>query len=229
MNINEIVILNEGLYDPNIFKIIAMIGPMGAGKTSVAKKLVGGTGLRNLNLDTFNELMIKKGLVPGGRLQPEHLNKSWHLTQKQKENWIDGRLGMVIDGSGRNVSRLVQPLKKLERLGYDVAVVLVNTSLETSIERQQKREQEQIQKYGVGRSVPPELAKSSYEKIQSNIPRYKHIFDENFFIINNDSENSEEYAKVEKSIRQFLNTPPSKPAALGWIKQQQRNRTSRNA
>ena len=49
--------LEEGVNDPHIFKAVAMIGPMGAGKSTIAKQLVGGSGLRSLNLDNFNELI----------------------------------------------------------------------------------------------------------------------------------------------------------------------------
>ena len=60
--------LEEGVNDPHIFKAIAMIGPMGAGKSTIAKQLVGGSGLRSLNLDNFNELLIKQGKVAGAIL-----------------------------------------------------------------------------------------------------------------------------------------------------------------
>ena len=215
--------IDEGLYDQHIFKAIAMIGPMGAGKSTIAKKLVGGSGLRSLNLDNFNELLIQKGQVPNGQLSPDQLEKNWQLTQKQKTNWLDGRLGMLIDGSGRNVDGLVKPLKELETIGYDVAVILVNVSLDTSIQRQQSRAAAQAAQYGQGRNVPLDLAKSSHEQIQANIPKYQQIFGKNFFVVNN--EGAVDLAKVEKSINQFMSAPPSKPAALQWIKQQQSERS----
>jgi adenylate kinase family enzyme len=145
--------LEEGVNDPHIFKAIAMIGPMGAGKSTIAQQLVGGSGLRSLNLDNFNELLIKQGKVAGGNLTPDQLERNWELTQKQKGNWVSERLGLLIDGSGRNVEGLVKPLMKLEQLGYDTMVILVNVSLETSLQRQQSRAAKQAAQYGTGRNV----------------------------------------------------------------------------
>ena len=71
----SLVYAAEGVYDPHIFKAIAMIGPMGAGKSTIAQQLVGGSGLRSLNLDNFNELLIKQGKVAGGNLTPDQLER----------------------------------------------------------------------------------------------------------------------------------------------------------
>ena len=89
MKISELIfesIVDEGVNDQHIFKAIAMIGPMGAGKSTIAQQLVGGSGLRSLNLDNFNELLIKQGKVAGGMLTPDQLERNWELTQKQKGN-----------------------------------------------------------------------------------------------------------------------------------------------
>jgi adenylate kinase family enzyme len=193
-----------------------MIGPMGAGKSTIAKQLVGGSGLRSLNLDNFNELLIKQGKVVGGNLTPDQLERSWQLTQSQKGNWVDERLGLLIDGSGRNVEGLVKPLFQLEELGYDTMIILVNVSLETSLQRQQARAAQQAQQYGTGRNVPTDLAKSSYEQIQQNIPKLKELYGNRLLIINN--EGTVDLKREKTIVNRFLSTPPSKPAAIQWIK-----------
>ena len=208
--------LEEGVNDPHIFKAIAMIGPMGAGKSTIARQLVGGSGLRSLNLDNFNELLIKQGKVAGGNLTPDQLERSWQLTQAQKGNWVDGRLGLLIDGSGRNVEGLVKPLMQLEALGYDTMVILVNVSLETSLQRQQSRAAQQAQQYGTGRNVPADLAKSSYDQIQQNIPKLQQLYGNKLLIINN--EGAVDLAQEKTIVDRFLSAPPSKPAAVEWIK-----------
>jgi adenylate kinase family enzyme len=210
--------LEEGVNDPHIFKAIAMIGPMGAGKSTIAQQLVGGSGLRSLNLDNFNELLIKQGKVAGGNLTPDQLERSWQLTQAQKGNWVDGRLGLLIDGSGRNVEGLVKPLMQLEALGYDTMVILVNVSLETSLQRQQSRAAQQAQQYGTGRNVPADLAKSSYDQIQQNIPKLQQLYGNKLLIINN--EGSVDLTQEKTIVDRFLSAPPSKPAAVEWIKSQ---------
>lgn len=208
--------LEEGVNDPHIFKAIAMIGPMGAGKSTIAQQLVGGSGLRSLNLDNFNELLIKQGKVVGGNLTPDQLERNWELTQKQKGNWVSERLGLLIDGSGRNVEGLVNPLMKLEQLGYDTMVILVNVSLETSLQRQQSRAAKQAAQYGTGRNVPLDLAKSSYEQIQKNIPKLKTLYGNRLMIINN--EGAVDLSQEKKRVDAFMSAPPDKPAAIEWIK-----------
>jgi len=208
--------LEEGVNDPHIFKAIAMIGPMGAGKSTIAQQLVGGSGLRSLNLDNFNELLIKQGKVAGGNLTPDQLERNWELTQKQKGNWISERLGLLIDGSGRNVEGLIKPLMQLEKIGYNTLVILVNVSLETSLQRQQSRAARQAAQYGTGRNVPLDLAKSSYEQIQRNIPTLKNMYGQRLLIINN--EGAVDLSQEKKRVDAFMSAPPNKPAAIEWIK-----------
>jgi adenylate kinase family enzyme len=208
--------LEEGVNDPHLFKAIAMIGPMGAGKSTIARQLVGGSGLRSLNLDNFNELLIKQGKVAGGNLTPDQLERSWQLTQTQKGNWVSERLGLLIDGSGRNVEGLVKPLRELETLGYNTMVILVNVSLETSLQRQQSRAAQQAKQFGTGRNVPLDLAKSSYEQIQQNIPKLKQLYGNRLLIINNDG--AVDLSQEQSIVSKFLNSPPSSPAAVQWIK-----------
>ena len=218
MKISELVfesIVDEGVNDQHIFKAIAMIGPMGAGKSTIANQLVGGSGLRSLNLDNFNELLIKQGKVAGGMLTPDQLERNWELTQKQKGNWVSERLGLLIDGSGRNVEGLVKPLTELENLGYNTMVILVNVSLDTSLQRQQSRAAKQAAQFGQGRNVPLDLAKSSYEQIQQNIPKLQQLYGKRLLIINN--EGAVDLSQEKQVVDRFMSSPPSKPAAIEWI------------
>ena len=43
--------LQEGVYDPNIFKAIFLAGGPGSGKSYVAKRTLGGQGLKVVNSD----------------------------------------------------------------------------------------------------------------------------------------------------------------------------------
>ena len=45
---------------------------------------------------------------------------------------MEGRLGMIIDGTVHNMERLKKEKQQLEKLGYDCYMVFVNTSLECS-------------------------------------------------------------------------------------------------
>ena len=52
--------LQEGLYDPNIFKAIFLAGGPGSGKSYVARKATGASGLKSVNSDDAFEHMLKK-------------------------------------------------------------------------------------------------------------------------------------------------------------------------
>lgn len=216
----QILLYTEGIHDPHIFKAIFMTGPMGAGKSTIAQKLVGGTGLRSLNLDNFNELMIKKGQVEGGNLTPDQLQTSWEKVQKQKANFLDGRLGLLIDGSGRNLEDIKQNFGNLLNLGYDVACIMVNVDIDVSIERAKKRAAMQAAQHGVGRNVPEDLQRKTHADIQANIPKLKQLFRNNFFEVDNTSTPNLE--AVQKQINRFMSAPPTKEAATQWIERQSR-------
>ena len=52
--------LQEGVYDPNIFKAIFLAGGPGSGKSYVVRKTTGGSGLRVVNSDDAFEALLKK-------------------------------------------------------------------------------------------------------------------------------------------------------------------------
>ena len=52
--------LQEGVYDPNIFKAIFLAGGPGSGKSYVAKRTLGGQGLKVVNSDDAFEKLLKK-------------------------------------------------------------------------------------------------------------------------------------------------------------------------
>ena len=56
----DIRYLEEGLYDPNIFKAFFLAGGPGSGKTFVTRGAFGGTGLRVVNSDQSFENALKK-------------------------------------------------------------------------------------------------------------------------------------------------------------------------
>lgn len=211
--------IEEGVNDPHIFKCIFLFGPMGAGKSTVARPLLSHTGLRSVNLDNFNELFIKKGQVPTGHLSPDQLEKSWQLSQTQQNNFIDNRLGVIIDGSGRNPDTAISVIEKMMPLGYEFMMIFVNVSEETSIARQQARADAQQKKWGVGRQVDPTLAKNTYAQVQKMLGRYSAYFGQHRFVYI-DNENTPDLTQATKKVDAFLRDPVKQPEALEWIKAQ---------
>ena len=52
--------LQEGVYDPNIFKAIFLAGGPGSGKSYVVRRTTGGLGMKVVNSDDVFEIMLKK-------------------------------------------------------------------------------------------------------------------------------------------------------------------------
>lgn len=212
--------IEEGVNDPHIFKCIFLFGPMGAGKSTVARPLLSATGLRTVNLDNFNEMFVRKGQVPTGHLSPDQLERSWQLSQKQQANFVEGRLGIIIDGSGRNPETALGAIDMMMNLGYEFMMIFVDVSMETSIQRQQQRAEKQRQQWGSGREVDAKFAEETYKQVKANLGRYSAYFGPNRFVyINN--ETTPNLSEAAKKVDAFLNAPITQPEALEWIQSQQ--------
>ena len=138
------------------------------------------------------------------------------LTDKRQQNYIDGRLGLIIDGTGK-VPELIQKLvDKLKSIGYSVSMILVNTSLQVAQQRNLERE----------RTLPSDIVAKSWQGVQQNLMKYQQIFGaDKFHIIDNsggleDIDRQKNFDKVYNEIQRFINTPPKHKKALEWIQNQ---------
>ena len=109
MKINDI--LREGVNDPHIFKAVFLAGGPGSGKSFVSGALLKQTGLRTVNSDDIYEYMMTKA---GMALDPETIfspagqdtrERAKGITQRKQQSHIDGRLGLIIDGTGKDVAK----------------------------------------------------------------------------------------------------------------------------
>ena len=64
--------------------------------------------------------------------------KAKKITAKREQLWVNGRLGLIIDGTAKDPKKLSIKKKKLEDVGYDTYMIFVNTSLEKCEERDVK-------------------------------------------------------------------------------------------
>ena len=96
-------LFSEGVYDPNIFKAIFLAGGPGSGKSYVAGKTIRGQGLKTVNSDDAFEALVKKaGLslqMPDKEadLRDPIRDKAKKITAKRQDNYVEGRLGLIID------------------------------------------------------------------------------------------------------------------------------------
>ena len=125
---------------------------------------------------------------------------------------IMGRLGMVIDGTGRDYDKISGQTRMLKELGYDTYMVFINTTLDVALERNRGRE----------RQVPEYYTKRSWETVQSHMGKFQNLFGAaNFILIDNNKSDKElttaVISKANKSIRGFLGQKIKSYTAKRWM------------
>lgn len=212
-NFNE---LQEGLQDPNIFKAFFLAGGPGSGKSYVVRKTTGGTGLRVVNSDDAFEHMLKKaGLslkMPDEEQVPRDAvrDRAKRVTAKRQDNYIDGRIGLIIDGTGRDYDKIAKQATELKQIGYDVHMIFVNTSLDVALQRNAERP----------RSVQEPIVVKSWKDVQSNIGKFSQYFKANFVVVDNNDAGEEVFTQVFKQIKGLLRKKVRNPAAQQWVRQE---------
>ena len=220
---DEIRNLNEGLYDPNIFKAFFLAGGPGSGKTFVTRGSFGGTGLRMINSDTAFEVALKKNnlslKMPEDEAEARDIvrARAKATTGSMMDLSIKGRLGMVVDGTGRDYDKIKNQVAQLRQLGYDCYMIFVNTSLSVALERNAKRE----------RSVPEYITKKSWEGVQANIGRFQNLFGMGNMVIVDNSKDDRELTtivmnKVGKNVRRLLSNKIKSYTAKRWMATERR-------
>ena len=208
-------LIAEGVYDKNIFKAIWLAGGPGSGKSYVQGRVTAGLGLKVINSDdVFTMLLRKHGLslkMPDAEEQKRNaqLVHAKELTSKRINLMLNGRLGLVIDGTGGNYQSIKEQRAHLQKLGYDTYMIFVNTSIETALERNSKRE----------RTIPEPIVRSSHKAVQSNIGKFQGLFKaNNFRIIADNDANEDLLAMASKQVRKIINQPVKDGRARKWIK-----------
>jgi predicted kinase len=140
-------------------------------------------------------------------------------TDKTMDLSIKGRLGMVIDGTGRDYDKINYQVSLLKQLGYDCYMIFVNTSLEVALERNRRRE----------RTVPEYITKQSWTKVQSNIGKFQNLFGMDSMIIVDNSKDDRELTtvtmgKVDKSVRRLLRNKVKSYTAKRWMASERKAR-----
>ena len=203
--------LLEGIYDPNIFKAVFLAGGPGSGKSYVVSKVVSGMGLKVINSDEpFERYLVKAGLslkMPDEEQAERDIERkrAKKVTSAKKGHAIDGRLGIIIDGTGKDYDKMIRQAAQLQELGYETSMVFVNTTLETALERNRKRD----------RSVPPNIAKQGWKDVQMNLPRFQRYFRKRFFVADNNT--GDDLTPITKAVRRAILKKVDNPIASAWI------------
>jgi predicted kinase len=208
-------IITEGVDDPGILKCIFLAGGPGSGKSYTAKEIFGvgktaissvsAGGLKLVNSDTAFEKALKdNGINPKdlGRFEKEDpkmwdtiagednpnsiRNQAKKITKQQQAFYEAGRLGLIIDGTGDEVTKIKEKKAHAEKLGYDCYMVFVNTSLEVAQKRNTSRD----------RTLSDDRVTQIWKACQNNLGAFQSMFSGNFIIVDNT-----EYKKYESKFR----------------------------
>ena len=205
--------LQEGVYDPNIFKAFFLAGGPGSGKSYVARRTTGGMGLKIVNSDDAFETLLKKaGLslkMPPEQEAPRDIvrGRAKELTAKRKGNYLEGRLGLIIDGTGREFDKIQSQARQLQELGYDTYMIFVNTSLDVALQRNAERP----------RSVPESIVIKSWKDVQANLGKFNNFFGAGMLIVDNNDAGEDVFTQVFKRIQKLVKRKVQNTRAKNWI------------
>ena len=233
-------LLPEGIQDKGILKAVFLAGGPGSGKTYVAKQIFGipekfniaMSGMKMVNSDKELKFLLKKyGFGTDLDKMPDEVFKNLtgdgpdssglrkfakELTKERERLYRNGRLGMIIDGTGHNFGKIQSKKKELEDIGYDTYMVMVNTSLEVAQKRNQERD----------RILPPDLLEKSWKDVQQNIGAFQNLFKNNFVIVDNSKHLNDKEAEakfvplVTKVVRKFVSKPIKNKLGKKWVEKQ---------
>lgn len=212
-------VISEGIHDPAIFKAVFLVGGPGSGKSYIEQKLgLSALGFVSIDSDALlSILMSKEGLSL--KMPPEEekrrdivRGRAKQLTRTKRELGIEGRLGLVIQGTGNDYTKIVNLRNQLKSLGYETFIVVVNTNLDTARARNLRRD----------RSVPDNIVVQKWQQAQQNIGKFLNLFNQSAVIDNNGEgfETEPQIQAVYKRIMDWARQPPKLPAAQNWIADQ---------
>lgn len=233
-------LLHEGINDPGILKAVFLAGGPGSGKTYVAKGLFGiperlnisQSGMKMVNSDKeLKHLLNKYGFGTDLDSLPDEVFSNLtnpkdpeysglrtyakELTKERQRLYAQGRLGMIIDGTGDDYQKIAREKKELEDIGYDTFMIFVNTALEVALDRNEKRD----------RVLPQHIVVDSHKEVVRNIGGFQGLFgSSNFLLVDNNEYQSEKEATkrfnmlVKKGLGKFIKAPVKNKRGQAWIR-----------
>jgi predicted ABC-type ATPase len=234
MGVNESVdedfetLLIEGVHDKSIFKAVFLAGGPGSGKDYVLDNTLSGHGLTEINSDKALEfLMDKEGLdktMPSSEQEKRDLvrGRAKSMTELRQRLALLGRNGLIINGTGDDHEKIGRIKDRLEEIGYDTSMVMVNTDDEVSKERNIERGTRG------GRTVPEEIRKQKWDAVQASRPEFAKMFGDKYMEYDNSEDlrqaspevvktKKDEMLQLFKNVQQFVTEPPQSESASLWV------------
>ena len=215
------LMIQEGVNDPGIFKAFFTAGGPGSGTSYVASRAGVGKlspyGLKVVNSDNQYEKLLRDA---GMAMNPENIfspkgqeirGRAKALTAKQQTGYIQGRLGLLVDGTGKDYAKIKKTSDSLRKIGYDSYMLFVNTSLDTAQQRNQMRE----------RKLDKDEVAEMWNAVQKNMGKFQTYFGrDKFILIDNNNATEKVFDKVYVEIGKLIDKKPTSRAAHAWMKSQ---------
>ena len=233
-------VLLEGVYDPGIFNAFFLAGGAGSGKSYSAEKATGSAagkfqwedsmtklkpgkvgpyGLKVVNSDEQLEYGLMKAKMSANMkaytdddtTKKELIRaKAKKITKKREQLWVNGRLGLIIDGTAHDIRKLGLKKKALEDVGYDTYMIFVNTDIDVAIQQNNAR----------SRKLPDEIVRKTWDEVQGIKNELANLFPGGFVEIINNRAGEDVFRKAFVQVGKLIKRPPTRPAAKMWIAQE---------
>ena len=123
-------------------------------------------------------------------------------------SFVNAKLGLLIDGTAKDYSKIANLVKKLKEQGYDCYMIFVNTDLEVALANNMARP----------RKVPVDIVKSAWQEVQGNLGKFQRLFGANQMLVVDNSKKEEFSKNVKKAASEFVKRPIKNHIAKKWIK-----------
>ena len=221
-------LLNEGVHDKGIFKAVFLAGGPGSGKDDVLDNTLSGHGLTEINSDKALEYLMDKEKLD--KTMPDSEEKQRDVVRERAKSMtelrqrlaLQGRNGLIINGTGDDAEKIKRIKDKLEKLGYDTSMIMVNTDDEVSKQRNIERGM-----HG-GRTVPEKIRKQKWDNVQASRPEFAKMFGNSYMEFDNSEDlrkaepevvkaKKEEMTSLFKAIQDFVAQKPSSENSKQWV------------
>ena len=187
-----------------------------------------GHGLTEINSDKALEfLMDKEGLdktMPESEKETRDAvrGRAKNMTELRQRLALTGRNGLIINGTGDDYEKIKRIKERLEEIGYDTSMIMVNTKDEVSSQRNVERGQRG------GRTVPEDVRRQKWEAVQNARPELAKMFGDRYAEFDNSEDlrtatpdvvkaKKDEMLNLYKGVQQFVAEPPKSEAASLWV------------
>lgn len=204
----------------NYFVTERNINVHNSGKSFVVNRTTGGLNLKIINSDNAFERGLKRAYLSLNidEMSPEEYEKAMEIragaknvTKVKEDLAVMGRLGLILDGTGKDFEKIQRQSEKLKSIGYDTYMIFVNTSLEVALQRNTERK----------RTVPEHIVRQSWQEVQQNMGKFQnHFGQDKFIIVDNNNATEDVLLKVWKRIAKVIDRPVENHVAKKWIQQQ---------